>query len=138
LPVEPARPNCWAVQANVDESISLTDDKMQAQLMDTSDIVRRHTAADYLPVTEIAIKRLELSATPIEELLRRPLCYTENSFCGRRITARYDAAVAAAAQRSADAAGSTQAMQPAARVRLVWVPPRGTILQRTAVCLART
>ena len=126
--MEPARPNCWAVQANVDESISLTDDEMQAQLMDTSGIVRRHTAADYLPVTEIAIKRQVLSATPIEELLRRPLCYTEYSLCGRRITARYDAAVAAAAQRSADAAGSTQAMQPAARVRLVWVPPRGTIL----------
>ena len=111
---------------------------MQAQLKDTSDIVRRHTAADYLPVTEIAMKRRALSAMPIEQLLQLPLCYTPESFCGRLITARYVAAVAAAAQRSADAAGSTQAMQPAARVRLVWVPPRGTILQRAAVCLART
>ena len=136
--MEPAWPNCWAVQANVDESISLSDDQMQAQLMDTSGSVRGHSAADYLPVTEIAMKQRALLATPIEELLRMPLCYTEYSFCGRRITARYDAAVAAAAQRSADAAGSTQAMQPAARVRLVWVPPRGTILQRAAVCLART
>ena len=126
--MEPARPNCWAVQAIVDVSISLSDDQMQAQLKDTSDIVRRHNAADYLAVTEIAIKRRVLLATPIEELLRMPLCYTENSLCGRLIAARYDAAVAAAAQRSADAAGSTQAMQPAARVRLVWVPPRGTIL----------
>jgi hypothetical protein len=90
---------------------------MQAQLKDTSDIVRRHTAADYLPVTEIAIKRRALSAMPIEQLLQLPLCYTQESFCGRLITARYVAAVAAAAQRSADAAESTQAM-PAARVRL--------------------
>ena len=126
------------MQANVDESISLSDDQMQAQLMDTSGSVRGHSAADYLPVTEIAMKQRALLATPIEELLRMPLCYTTDSLCGRRITACYDAAIAAAAQRSADAAGSTQAMQPAARVRLVWVPPRGTILQRAAVCLART
>ena len=88
---------------------------MQAQLKDTSDIVRRHTAADYLPVTEIAIKRRALSAMPIEQLLQLPLCYTQESLCGRLITARYVAAVAAAARRSADAAESTQAMQPAAR-----------------------
>ena len=113
--MEPARPNCWAVQAIVDVSISLSDDQMQAQLKDTSDIVRRHTAADYLPVTEIAIKRRVLLATPIEELLRMPLCYTTDSLCGRRITACYDAAVAAAAQRSADAAESTQAMPRCSR-----------------------
>ena len=85
---------------------------MQAQLKDTSDIVRRHTAADYLPVTEIAIKRRALSAMPIEQLLQLPLCYTQESFCGRLITARD---VAAAAQRSADAAESTQAMPRCSR-----------------------
>ena len=99
-----------AVQhAIVDKVISLTEDQIREQMRDTSDIVRPYCAADFLPVTESAIKRRALSAMPIEQLLALPMCYTPESLCGRIITARYMAAVAAAAQRSAAAAESLQA-----------------------------